>query len=212
MYKLSPWDITKSFWEKEHYRACGNVYGNPKFKEGRDITTSEIIDCEFDQDKNLIIQTENSYYFLPKESFNGIDYSLVEEMTEVFFSLKEKLMKAAKKLLSVGDCIICYDRIIYHSRDGLISLETEKCQGWRKFYIASYEKENLKIKWDADTINSNVNIKSLEHENSDGFVYSILFGNKDIKKRSFKTVVKQDSDYDESDFDDDDFDDLFDDF
>ncbi|MBQ3566511.1 MAG: hypothetical protein IJA12_04965 [Oscillospiraceae bacterium] len=195
-YKLLKWNITKSVWENNSYHATGNVYDNPKFKEGMNITTSEIKDCEFDQYENLIIQTKNSCYLLPKKSFNGKEYSMVEEMTEAILSLKEKLMSTAKKLLSVGDVLICYDRIIYYSEEGLIFLKVTYEENWTGFYIASYEKENLQIRWNSDNNYDCANIYSMIRENNDGFVYSISFNNKQIKKKSFRTIVQNDFDDD----------------
>jgi len=48
--------------------ACGNVYGNPKFKDGTDILTSKI--KEYDE-KNKTITTRNSVYQLGEPMQEG---------------------------------------------------------------------------------------------------------------------------------------------
>lgn len=69
---LSNWQI----WPcREGYFTCGNVFGNPQFKNNTRITTSLIERIAVDNNK-LIIKTLNSIY---EAYFSELDFSLLNE-------------------------------------------------------------------------------------------------------------------------------------
>lgn len=182
-YKLLLWSIGENFGNKSFY-ANGNVYGNPRFNDGKNISTSVITDAEY-KDDNLVIHTMNSVYLLPLDSFEGYDISVVERMTDYFKKSKKTARHAAEKLLSAGECLICPYNVMYYSKKGIVELERTK-NSVNDFEF-EYPDENFRVIFVKNCITSSIDISyiSWSDYSAGKYVYVISVENSTISKYSY---------------------------
>lgn len=184
-FRLENWNVRKDF--HKNYRACGCVYDNPKFHEGKYITTSEILNIA-EKNNKIIIHTLNSVYELTLNSYSGNEGTLKEFKT-YFNTLSEKMFKISEKLLSVGDSLICNSNIIYSSKsDGLIHIKALNSEE-HSAIVFEYPKDNFLLKYVPKSYENLYSINLSDDLSEKNVLYELNLKEQYVNKFDYKSIA-----------------------